>query len=194
MKTRSWSVMQRAVGAADDGERRAKYRKCCETVEALPTADFRLLSKIEEQIGVPVKCWPDDSRTKMLSSRLDFKARFSLYLFVVGNVTPPELFIDWVIHRKLLRYQESAKHMIEVVKSHKTGKLEMEGKTYWDMATHTVKTIVTPTFSMEVDPSYMCKLDGDGLEVIPPGCEFWDNAIKKLEAHACTLPKEPKSF
>lgn len=175
--------MQRSLGA--DGERRAKYRKACEAVEALPGAHARLLTAIEDKMGATVKQWPDDSRSKMLGSRLDFKGRFSLFLFTVGNTCPPELFVDWVILRKMLRYQQSANHLIEVVKAHKTGKLEEQGKTYWDLASREVRTMITPTFASEVDPSYT------GDEAMPPGCEFWDNAIKKLEAHACALPKEP---
>jgi hypothetical protein len=183
MKTRTWSAMQRSLGA--DGERRAKYRKACEAVEALPGAHARLLTAIEDKMGATVKQWPDDSRSKMLGSRLDYKGRFSLFLFTVGNTCPPELFVDWVILRKMLRYQQSANHLIEVVRAHKTGKLEEQGKTYWDLASREVRTMITPTFASEVDPSYT------GDEAMPPGCEFWDNAIKKLEAHACALPKEP---
>eukprot|EP00966_Prymnesium_polylepis_P336941 7391819-Prymnesium_polylepis.2 len=192
MKTREWCAMERSVGV--DGERRAKYRKACEAVESLPAAHARLLAVIEDKMGAAVKQWPDDPRTKMLGSRLDFKGRFSLFLFAVGNQCPPELFVDWVITRKLLRFQESANHLIGVVKAHKTGMLEQQGKTYWDLDARDVRTIITPTFAAEVDPSYMCKLDGNGVEVMPPGCEFWDRAIKKLEAHAGTLLREPKSF
>lgn len=195
-----------------DGERRAKYRKVCEQIEGLSAAHARCLAKMEDQMGAALKQWPDDARTKMLSSRADFKARFSLFLFTVGNVCPPELFVDWVILRRMLRYQESAAHLIEVsgaklvlcsrmpmplhkivvtaqvIKSHKTGKLEQQGKTYWDVKERAVKTIITPTFAAEVDPSHYGDL------IIPAGSEFWDAAIRKLEAHACTLPREPMSY
>lgn len=179
-----------AVYGDSDG-RKAKYRKVCETIEALSAKDARCLGKIEEQIGWALRSWPDDVRTKMLCSRLDYKGRFSLYLFVAGNVCPPELFVDWVIQRKMLRYSESALHLANVVKSHMTGKLEQDNKTYWDLATREVRTIITPTFASEVDPSYTCNVNGDGVEEMPPGCLFWEHAIKKLEAHACTLPREP---
>jgi hypothetical protein len=72
-----------------------------------------------------------------------------------------------------------------------SGKLEEDGKTYWDMKQRKVMTIVTPNFSTEVDPSYMCKVNGNGVEVMPPGAQFWEDAIEKLERHACTLPHEP---
>lgn len=188
MRTREFSDMERSV--LGEAERRAKYRKTCEAIEALSAKDARTLQRIEEQIGAPLKCWPDDPRTKMLSSRLDFKGRFCLYLFVVGNVVPPELFIDWVIQRGMLRVQSSARHLINVVKAHQTGKLEAEGKTYWDMNAHEKRTIITPNFAMESQPSYTCTVDGNGVEVIPPGAEFWENAIAKLEAHLLTLPRE----
>jgi hypothetical protein len=103
------------------GERRAKYRKMCEEVEGLPAGTARMLSNIEDLIGATIKQWPENARTKMLASRLDFSARFSLYLFLAGNVLPPGVFVDWVVHRKLLRYKESVKHMISVLRSHQTG-------------------------------------------------------------------------
>lgn len=178
-----------------NGERRTKYRKACEAVEALSAKDARVLQSIEDQVGAPVKCWPDSCRSQMLGSRLDFRGRFSLYLFVVGNVCPPELFVDWVIQRKMLRYKESVRHLVEVVKSHQTGKLEEQGKTYWDLHSREVRTVVTPNFAMETDPSYSSQVDENGLEIIiPPGAEFWEKAISKLEAHASTLPREPNSL
>ena len=175
-------------------ERRVLYRKACEAVEALPAKDARLLDRIEDVMGAAVKTWPNDPRTKMLSSRLSLSDRFSLYLFVVGNVCPPELFVDWTIQRKMYRYQESVKHMIDVVTAHMTGKLEAQSKTYYDLKSREVRTIITPSFASETDPSYMCRIDGKGQEIMPAGCEYWYNAIKKLQAHARTLEREPKSF
>jgi hypothetical protein len=43
---------------------------------------------------------------------------------------------------------------------------------------------------MESQPTYTCTVEGNGVEVIPPGAEFWEDAITKLEAHLLTLPRE----
>ena len=164
-------------------ERRAKFRKLCETIEALSAKEMRLLIPIEEQMGHALRRWPDDVRTKMLSGRLDFKGRFSVYLFVAGNRCPPELFVDWVIGRKMLRWEQSATHLASIIKAHQTGKLEADEKTYWDMTEKCVLTIPTPSFSMETEDTTMSA-----------GADFWQRAIEKLEQHASVLPREPKSL
>ena len=193
--TRYFEKMQHELGF--DGTWRTQYRKACEAVEALSTKDALLLSKIEDKVGALVKTWPNGVRSSMLGSRLDFKTRFTLYLFVAGNVCPPELFVDWIIQRKMLRYKSSARDMVSVIKAHKTGDLEAKHKTYWDMSTRDVVSIVTPNFASETDASHVCVAGMDGKTQrfqVSPGEAFWQNAIDKLEAHVCTLPDEPKSF
>ena len=183
MKTRSWTEMVCAVlGPEGTAERRAKYRKVCEQIEALPAKEARLLEKIEDMVGYPVKHWPDAERTRMLGKHLDFRARFGLYLFVVGNMCPPGIFVDWIVLRGMLRDQAAAMHMITILKSHMTGKLEQEGKTYWDLHARKVMTMITPTFAFDTDPMILPPLEENGKpETVPPGASYWQDAIAELE-------------
>lgn len=179
------------LGPSGDAERRAKYRKVCLQISDLNSKEARLMDKIEDMVGFPVRNWPDAERTRMLSSHLDFASRFMLYLFAVGNMCPPLIFVEWLVMRKMLRDQPAAKHMISILKSHMSGKLEQEGRTYWDLHSRKVMTMITPTFAFDTDPMILPPLEENGKpETVSPGASFWQDAIATLEEYMCGLPRD----
>ena len=93
-----------------------------------------------------------------------------LTLFLLGNRAPPTLIAEWYVGRKMLKDKSARDQVIDIIKQHKDGKLEQQGRTTWvmdatedkpaclrahawdgvgDPAEDKTRTISTPTFAFD---------------------------------------------
>ncbi len=73
----------------------AERRMLMSRLESLTPQEYSKLKTIEELVGRSVTRWPKWARTLMLDKRLHHNGRYSLYVFLAGNILPPELFVEW---------------------------------------------------------------------------------------------------
>ena len=82
----------------------------------------KLFATLVEHIG-PLQQWPKQNLTAMLSTHLMYDERKSLTFFVLGNHGPPNVYVQYLMARKMLHCKESMNHMASLIKDHMHGKL-----------------------------------------------------------------------
>lgn len=116
-----------------------------------------LQETIEEQMGA-LDSYPTHIQELLLSKHLAFAGRFSLTLFVLQNGLPPQLYVEWLIGRNMLRDDSARLHIATILKDHQSGKLEESNKTAYKMhatapdgnalpMADRVQTVLTPNFA-----------------------------------------------
>ena len=102
------------------------------TIEAMGNKEGRLLNDIEQQIG---KCltWPTRFTDMFLSTHLLFPQRWQLTLFILANRCPPSLMVKWYLLRGMLHDKSARDQVADLIKQHKNGTLERQGRTTWVM-------------------------------------------------------------
>lgn len=99
-------------------------------IEALSRVEGSLLLDIEEQIGSCMK-WPGRFTEMMLSTHLRFPERWQLTLFLLGNRCPPSMMVDWYTQRTMLKDKAARDQVADLIRQHKDGTLEQQGRTTW---------------------------------------------------------------
>ena len=154
-------------------------------IEAMGRLEGRCLLDIEEQMGHCMK-WPYRFTEMMLSRHLRFPERWQLTLFLLGNRCPPSLFAEWYVKRGMLHDKSARDQVIDIIKKHKSGELEQQGRSTWVMdamappkpvwdrkhpwdgvgepAEDKNQIIATPTFAFDWEHQW-----------------HWDEAIKTLQ-------------
>lgn len=107
-------------------------RRQVERIEAMNRIEGRILLDVEEQVGSCLK-WPNQFTEMMLSSKLHFPERWQLTLFLLGNRCPPTLITEWYLKRNLLSDKSARDQVADIIRQHKDGKLEQQGRTTWIM-------------------------------------------------------------
>ena len=160
-------------------------------VEALSRVEGRALLDIEEQIGACMK-WPHRFTEMMLSTHLRFPERWQLTLFLLGNRCPPTLMAEWFITRGMLKDKAARDQVVDLIRKHRDGSLEQQGRTTWVMS-----AVAPPTPVWE--RKHRWDGVGDDLKdknqiIATPTFAFdwehqwhWDEAIKMLQAPASSL-------
>jgi hypothetical protein len=159
-------------------------------IHELTRREKELLHKIEAQLG-PCILWPTRFTESFLSYHLGYDERFQLTLFLLGNRCPPVLFVEWMISRGMLRDKSARDNVTILIKDHKSGKLEQQGRSTYIMHTtedkppclrkhkwdgvgdptnDKTRVIETPTFAYDWQHQH-----------------YWDQALEMLAAPPLTL-------
>ena len=107
-------------------------RRQVDRIEAMGRLEGRLLLDIEEQIGPCLK-WPARFTELVLCSHLRFTERYQLTLFLLANRLPPTLMVEWYLARGMLKDKNARDQVADIIKQHKDGTLEQQGRTSWVM-------------------------------------------------------------
>lgn len=192
IKSRSHGESRKQVTAMsrpyshDDARQRAILRqRQTERIEALERGHGRLLLDIEEQIGSCIK-WPYRFTEMMLSRHLRFPERWQLTLFLLGNRCPPTLMVEWYLKRDMLSDKSARDQVSDLIRQHKTGKLEQQGRTTWVMDA----TVTKPIWERKHPWDGVGESPENKTQVIEtPSFAFdwehnyhWDEAVKMLQA------------
>lgn len=118
----------------------AKRREQSARIEAMHRVEGRLLLDIEEQVGSCLT-WPVRMTEALLSTHLHFPERWQLSLFLLGNRCPPVLMADWYLKRGMLKDKAACEQVADLIKKHKTGELERQGRTTWIMDATVTKPV-----------------------------------------------------
>lgn len=95
--------------------------------------ELRMLKDtIEEHMGL-LWTYPPHIKTMLLSQHLRFNDRFALTCFVLQNGLPPQLYVEWLLARCMLKDKAARLHVASILKDHCEGKLEESGKTAYMM-------------------------------------------------------------
>jgi hypothetical protein len=160
-------------------------------IEAMSRRDGRCLIDIEEHVGSCLK-WPHRFTEMMLSSHLRFPERWQLTLFLLGNRLPPSLMVEWYMGRSMLKDKSARDQVADLIRQHKDGTLEQQGRTTWIMEA----TVTKPIWERKH------KWDGVGDPtkeknqlIATPSFAFdwqhqlaWDDAIAKLKMPPPAMP------
>ena len=157
------------MGSTGPTDRQIAMQRVEEAAISLKPWERKLLKeRIEEHMG-SIQYFPAWVATMLLSTHLRYSDRFQLTLFMLGNGCAPIAYAEWLIKRGMLKDKAAREHVAGLISDHKSGKLEIAGRTCYVMAaTHAngtdapakmkIRPLYQPNFAMSHPHYWSCAI------------------------------------